>query len=279
MSLFISSLNSGSNANCYYVGNAHEAILIDAGLSGRETVKRMKILGLKQEHLKAIFISHEHRDHISGLEALQKKLHIPIYITEKTKAASGITLQKELVFSFHAKQKIQIGEIIVEPFLKWHDAADPYSFFISYKNIHVAVITDIGHACEEVKTYFKKCDAAFLEANYCETMLKEGDYPFHLKKRISGNSGHLSNHQALELFLQHRSQKLKLLILSHLSKNNNRPEIVSELFKPHAAETEIFIASRDKESEVFEVLENKQVLVMQKSKTKTSHQQLSLFEF
>ena len=156
MSLFITSLNSGSNGNCYYVGNDNDAVLIDVGISCRETEKRMKKLGLSMKKVKAIFVSHEHGDHIKGVSALANKYSLPVYITEAT-AKRGPILIKHLSKRFKANETIAIGELMVTPFTKQHDAADPHSFIISYNSISVGVITDIGIVCENVIRYFKKC--------------------------------------------------------------------------------------------------------------------------
>src|ERR1700712_1490522 len=130
MSLFITSLNSGSNGNCYYIGNEHEAILVDAGISCRETEKRMLRLGLSMNKVKAIFVSHEHSDHINGIPVLAKKYQLPIYITRPTLQRGGIILDETLIFPFAAFQPIQIGELQITAFPKMHDAADPYSFIV-----------------------------------------------------------------------------------------------------------------------------------------------------
>lgn len=253
MSLFIASLNSGSNGNCYYVGNGEEALLVDAGISCRETDKRMSRLGLSMEKVKAIFISHEHSDHIRGVEVLAKKYKLPIYITESTLISGKLKIDPSLIRSFQAYEKITIGGLSVVPFQKYHDAADPYSFTISGNGVNIGVYTDIGAPCEHLIRNFKDCHAAFLEANYDEQMLNEGNYPYYLKQRIRGGHGHLSNLQALELFNQHRSSALKLLLLAHLSKNNNSPELVHNLFTQHAGSTTIVVASRYEETPVYKV--------------------------
>lgn len=253
MSLSVASLNSGSNANCYYISNRNEAVLIDAGLSCRETERRMKKLGLSLEKVKALFISHEHSDHISGVPGIAKKYKLPVYITNDTLRNGNIPIDKAQVRSFQHAKAVSIGKMAVIPFRKSHDAADPYSFMISGEGVNVGVITDIGYACKRVIRYFSQCHAAFLESNYCADMLEKGSYPYHLKKRISGDEGHLSNAQALELFRHYRSPHLQLLILSHLSKNNNRPELVQQLFEPHAGDTKIFVASRYEASPLFEI--------------------------
>jgi phosphoribosyl 1,2-cyclic phosphodiesterase len=160
-------------------------------------------------------------------------------------------VEKHLVRSFQTGKAISIGQLKVTPFRKSHDASDPHSFLVSDKQINIGVFTDIGYPCKQVIRYFQKCHAAFLEANYCADMLENGGYPYYLKKRISSDKGHLSNAQALELFNSYRPQQLSHLILSHLSKNNNRPELVDQLFTQSAGSTKIIVASRYEESSVF----------------------------
>src|SRR5215831_5212228 len=147
MSLFITSLNSGSNGNCYYIGNSEEAVLIDAGISCRQTETRMKRLGLSINLVKAIFISHEHADHITGVCGLSKKYQLPVYITSSTLHSSGLPLEQKFVHSFTAQQPVTVGSLSVTPFTKFHDASDPHSFIVSYGNINVGIFTDIGLPC------------------------------------------------------------------------------------------------------------------------------------
>jgi phosphoribosyl 1,2-cyclic phosphodiesterase len=280
MPLQIASLNSGSNANCYYIGNGNEAILIDAGLSCRETEKRMKRLGLDMYSVKAIFVSHEHADHIAGLPVLSKKYRLPVYITNNTLSNCGFEIDRELVFSFKRSEPVSIGELSIMPFIKSHDAHDPHSFIVSGNTVHIGVITDIGYACKQVIKHFKLCDAVFLESNYCKQMLSDGPYPLSLKRRISSRKGHLSNDQALELFLNHKPRNLQLLILSHLSQNNNHPEIVDKLFREHAGSVKVVIASRYRETELFSI-ERDHIVKSLKSfkKIKENKAQLSLFDY
>lgn len=253
MSLFISSLNSGSNGNCYYIGNDNEAVFVDAGISCRETERRMARLGLSMDKVKAIFVSHEHTDHISGVPVLAKKYGLPVYITSRTLASSGMDLSKTDVYSFEAHKSVTVGGLSVTAFPKFHDASDPHSFVISFNGTNVGIFTDIGNNCNHVISHFKKCHAVFLETNYDEDMLANGPYPVHLKRRISGGNGHLSNAQALELFLQHRPAFLRYLLLSHLSKDNNCPNLVTDLFQKNAGGTTVVVASRYVESAVYTV--------------------------
>ena len=253
MSLFISSLNSGSNGNCYYIGNHTEAILIDAGISCTEVEKRLERLGLDIKNIKAVFISHEHTDHISGLRLLAKKYRLPVYITQATQRFSRLTLDKTLARSFTADQPVVIGNLSISAFPKFHDAADPYSFMVSCGQVKVGVFTDIGTPCENLVHHFKQCHAAFLEANYDEVMLEEGRYPEFLKNRIRGGNGHLSNRQALALFTVHRPAFMSHLFLSHLSKNNNCPKLVQQLFNENAGGVKMIVASRDQDTAVYHI--------------------------
>lgn len=278
MALFITSLNSGSNGNCYYIGNQTEAVLIDAGISCRETERRMKRLELPMSNVKAIFVSHEHADHINGIRVLSKKYQLPVYITTATLRSAGFIVEKSLIRTFTAEQPVTIDQLTVTAFSKLHDASDPHSFMISCAGVNVGVLTDIGTCCNQVTSYFKQCHAAFLEANYCEDMLMNGNYPYILKQRISSDNGHLSNAQALELFTKYRGSQLSHLVLSHLSKNNNKPELVDQLFRQQAGATKIVVASRYEETAVFCIEQNKNDAAHKiKTDLPPKHRQLSLF--
>ncbi len=259
MSLFIASLNSGSNGNCYYVGNQHEAVLIDAGISCKEIETRMLRLGLSMKMVKAVFISHEHSDHIKGVEVFSKKHQLPVYVTEATRKQGRIKLETALSKSFDNTSPTMVGNLAVTAFSKLHDAADPYSFTISCNEITVGVFTDIGTPCQQLVHHFKQCHAAFLEANYDDEMLDNGGYPYYLKSRIRGGHGHLSNKQALELFTTHRPGFMSHVILSHLSKNNNCPKLAGDLFTQHANGVQVIVASRFEETLLFEINGGKQM--------------------
>ena len=248
--MFIASLNSGSNGNCYYVGNEREAILVDAGISCRETEKRMTRLGLSMQRVKAIFISHEHSDHIRGLAVLAKKYSLPVYITDGTVHHCG-DVPKELCKTLRSYLPVKIVSLEVTAFPKHHDAVEPHSFMIANGDTRIGVFTDIGATCEHLIRHFAQCHAAFLEANYDEEMLEKGRYPFYLKRRIRGGKGHLSNKQALELFITHKPAYMSHVLLAHLSKDNNCPELAQQLFAQHAGETHVSVASRHEESPVY----------------------------
>jgi phosphoribosyl 1,2-cyclic phosphodiesterase len=278
MSLFIASLNSGSNGNCYYIGNSEEAVFVDAGLSCRETEIRMKRLGLNMSNIRAIFISHEHSDHIVGVNQLVSKYQIPVYVSQATLKEAGFWKIRKFTFHFTAQQAIQIGGLQITAFQKKHDACDPHSFVVSAAKTNIGVFTDIGEPCEKLIHYFRQCHAAFLESNYDEQMLEKGRYPFYLKNRIRGGNGHLSNRQALDLYAKHRPSFMSHLLLSHLSKENNSPELVESLFTSTSFDTKVVIASRYRESAVYEIALKENPLRMLLPKIIYSKkQQLSLF--
>lgn len=251
----IASLASGSNGNCYYLEEGDDAVLIDAGVSRKQIIERMNRLGLSLSRLRGVFISHEHSDHIHGADVLARKHGVEIFMTQKTYAAYGRTINDGSVHFFSPGQEVRLGSLCVHPFLKSHDAAQPCSFPVSSGDRNVAVMTDIGAHCENVIDHLRQADAVFLESNYDEQMLKIGPYPAHMKRRIASDVGHLSNVQAARLAFAHASARLKHVILSHLSANNNTPELALRTFMEMIAKRtdlnpEIRIASREKEGDV-----------------------------
>lgn len=251
MTFFFASLNSGSNGNAYFVGNKEQGLLVDAGLSCRETEKRMDRLGIPMEALKAIFVSHEHSDHITGIPALVKKYGLPVYLSAGTRKSIPLPLPPDTVQLVSHGQQVAIAGMQVTCFSKCHDAAEPLSFVVTKNQVHVGIFTDIGMPCENLRHYARQCHAMLLESNYCEEMLEKGRYTATLKKRIRGKEGHLSNDQALELYLQCSTPQLKHLVLGHLSQNNNTQEKVTATFAPHALHHTLAIASRYKESPLY----------------------------
>lgn len=253
MALLVSSLNSGSNGNCYYVGTTAEGVLIDGGISCRETEKRLKRLELTIKNVRAVFVSHEHGDHIHGVATLCKKHRIPLYISSKTLAVSGLKISEDLINIFTPAEPVTIGSLAISAFAKRHDACDPHSFVVTNGRVNVGVFTDIGYTCENVIRNFQRCHAVFLESNYDEEMLERGRYPYPLKNRIRGGWGHLSNKQALKLFAEYKPAFMSHVFLSHLSRENNSPELAAELFRKAAGRTEIIVASRYEQTPLYEI--------------------------
>lgn len=251
--LEICAIASGSNGNCYYIGNNEDAILVDAGISGKQIINRMTEMGLDPFKIKAVFITHEHGDHMRGARGVNKKLQVPIYLTAKTYNGAYKNMRPNSPQIFTPNEKIEIGDFTVYPVLKKHDAAEPCSFRLQYKNKNIGVFTDIGEACDNVKKHVQKCDGLFLESNYDEKMLREGRYPEFLKARVASEVGHLSNNQTFELLDKHSHENLQCVFLSHISKDNNTHEIAMKTMEPLTERFEVKIASRFEASEVFKI--------------------------
>ena len=246
--------------------------MIDAGISCRETEKRMKLLGLSINKVKAIFISHEHTDHIKGVASIYQKFAIPLYITNSTlRSCHGFADYSPIPLVSNVP--VTIGGLTITPFPKMHDAEDPHSFLVSGNGVTIGVFTDIGKPCAEVQKHFQLCNAAYLEANYDETLLENGNYPYFLKKRIMGDRGHLSNNQAFEVFIKYRAPFISHLFLSHLSKDNNCPDKAKALFESNAGQATIVVASRYTQSEVYTIRNNKSDV----SVKSTGARQMTLF--
>ena len=253
MILDIASIASGSNGNCYYLGDGDDAILVDAGISARQIVERMARLGLSVSRLRGILISHEHADHIRGMDVLSRTYAIPVFITQKTYASYGKIVRNSFLNFFSPEKEVTLGGITIHPFRKSHDAAEPCSFSVSCGRKTVAVLTDIGLKCSNVISHIKNADAVFLESNYDDEMLRMSYYPPYLKARISSALGHLSNTQAAMLALEHASSRLRHVFLSHLSANSNTPEIARHTFHHFIRQRsdlklEVTLTSRQKES-------------------------------
>ncbi len=240
----VCALASGSNGNCYYIGNKEEAIIVDAGLSRRKIIERMNARDIDPSKIKAGFITHEHQDHYRGAKVLSQKLGIPFYISEQTLNKSYYTMRPLHIKTFTPGDTIKIGNFTIHSFLKKHDAAEPCSFRVEIGGHNIGVFTDIGEACDNVKSHVSKCDFLFLESNYDDDMLSAGKYPAFLKQRVSGEEGHLSNLQAVELVEQHASDKLKTIYLSHISEDNNRGDIAMDAFKHLTDKYDIQLTSR-----------------------------------
>ncbi|MCL2072928.1 MAG: MBL fold metallo-hydrolase [Marinilabiliaceae bacterium] len=251
MKLELCAIASGSNGNCYYIGTSDSAILIDAGISQRSLLFRMAEKNLNPEKIKAIFISHEHRDHINGARVISNKNKINIYMTDETWKRSIRLYRPKNFLIFQPGDVITVDNFTIHSFLKKHNAVEPCSFRIEYKDINIGIFTDLGTPCENVINQFSKCQVLFLECNYDENLLWNGRYPLFLKRRIDSEIGHLSNNQALKLIKEHRNPDLKLLFLSHLSEENNNPEIALATFEEFKNCFDIVLTNRNGVGEVY----------------------------
>jgi len=233
MGVSVSMLASGSRGNCAVVASAHTRILVDAGISCRETFKRMKALGDDPHSLSAILITHEHADHVNGLAMLAKKLHIPIFMTGAThqawartiRDASGERPQLEKLERFESGHSFQVGDIAVAPFTIPHDAADPVGFTFRAEGIKVGVATDLGYLPPSVRDHLRGCDVLVMESNHDVEMLRVGPYPWSVKQRVMSRVGHLSNGALADFFSNDYDNTATYVVLAHLSEQNNHPEI------------------------------------------------------
>jgi len=226
----ISALSSGSCGNCFYVKEKDSSVLIDAGLTCKQIVERLSHMGENPEKIKAIFVSHEHIDHVRGVDVLSREFGIPIYATKGTCKNSFLCSQEELINEIKNDETLRIGGMEISAFSKSHDAAEPVSFQIKNGKI-ISIITDIGYASKEVCESVSDSDFLVIESNHDIQMLENGPYPFFLKKRILGEKGHLSNLHSGLCVLEHGTRKLKNLMLAHLSEINNTPELALSCFR------------------------------------------------
>ncbi|MRR15619.1 MAG: MBL fold metallo-hydrolase [Deltaproteobacteria bacterium] len=249
----IAAIASGSNGNCYYVENDGEAVLIDAGISARQIAERMARLGLSLSRVRGVFITHEHSDHIRGLDVLTRKYALPVFMTRKTYASYGKVIKESLLNFFSPGGEVEVGRLSILPFLTSHDAVEPCGLTVFSGGRTVSVMTDLGQGCANAMAHLANADAVFLESNYDEQMLRTGFYPPYLKKRIASDVGHLSNRQAASLALEHASPRLRHVFLSHLSANNNTPALALAAFNPFLRErtdldVQVTLTSRERET-------------------------------
>ena len=247
----ICALASGSNGNCYYIGNNEEAVLVDAGLSYKQIINRMESKSLDPKKIRAVFITHEHGDHIRGVRVLGKKLDIPVYMSKGTFLSAFRTWKPIAYFPVENNVPVAIGHFNVFPVLKNHDAAEPVSYRIESDGQSVGVFTDIGSPCDNVRHHLSQCHALFLETNYDVRMLKDGPYPYYLKVRIDSAVGHLSNVQAFELLNEHAHPDLQCVFLSHLSAENNRLEVAFEEFRPFHDKIDVILTDRFAAADIY----------------------------
>ncbi|MFA4953451.1 MAG: MBL fold metallo-hydrolase [Candidatus Pacearchaeota archaeon] len=223
-------LSSGSCGNCFYVSEGDNAVLIDAGISCKQILSRLDNLGENSKKIKGIFLSHEHIDHIKGVDVLARTLQVPIFATSGTLKSEIICTQENLLNNIKNDETIKLGKMEISAFSKSHDASQPVSFQIRNGKT-ISIITDIGHACKNVQEAVQDSDFLVMESNHDIKMLENGPYPHFLKKRILGDKGHLSNLHSSLCVLEYSSSKLKNLMLAHLSEKNNTSKLALSCFR------------------------------------------------
>lgn len=217
------SLGSSSRGNAFVIRTGSQIWLIDAGLSATAIGKGLEEKGVSLSYLSGIWITHEHGDHVRGLDLLMRRTNVPVYITRSCLAASSLTPPPDRTRIIHCGDELQTATARIRVGAKAHDAADPCFFTFSFQGKRASVLTDLGHGGHEVETAIREANALILESNHDEEMLQNGPYPSFLKRRIAGSQGHLSNHQAASLLLKNAGPGLEHILLAHLSERNNTP--------------------------------------------------------
>ena len=261
------SIASGSSGNCVYVGSDTTHLLMDVGISGKRTEAGLAELGLTMKDIDAICITHEHADHISGLGVLARKYGVPVYATKGTLAAIKKTsslgqIDESLFRVVTPDERCIIKDISLYPVRTSHDAADPVAYRIDHDGRRIGILTDLGCYNDYTVECLRSLDLLYLEANHDVHMLQVGPYPYYLKQRILGERGHLSNESAGKLLSRLLHDNMQTIVLGHLSKENNLPELAYESVRVEVTMSDtdysgndfpLYVAKRDVVSEVIEV--------------------------
>ncbi len=264
MTLSFCSFSSGSSGNCYLIKSEHTAVLVDAGISGRRIYEGLERTGTAREQLAALLITHEHTDHTKSIRTLMKKeKSMKAYANAMTWSRIGCQVCEEQKAVFVTGDEFQVGEITVRTFRVSHDAAEPVGYTFLSEGKQISIVTDTGCMNEDIIAEIKEADILVLEANHDVDMLKLGRYPWFLKQRVLGEEGHLSNAAAGETILRLLSEREKerFVLLAHLSKENNFPEMAYQTVKNILEEADFYIGKhlklntiiRDEVSLVYEI--------------------------
>ncbi len=233
MGVSLTVLASGSKGNSTVVSSSRTKLLVDIGLSCKETCRRLAACGDDPSSLDAILITHEHSDHVGGVYVMAKKFGIPVYMTGPTHQAwhrwardsAGNRVSIEKLEHFEAGRGFQVGDIEVMPFTIPHDAVDPVGFTFKAEGLKLGVCTDLGYVPASVKQHLRGCHGLMIESNHDLEMLRIGPYPWSVKQRVMSRVGHLSNDALAEFLTSDYDGDAVFLILAHLSEQNNHPEI------------------------------------------------------
>lgn len=225
MGLCLNVLGSGSSGNTTLVSDGTTHILVDVGLSGRETARRLREYGLEPEKISAIVVSHEHGDHCRGVSPFAKNLKIPVFMTPGAFENSGIRLEPARHRPIQPGEQFEVGGIGITCFSVPHDASDPLGFVLEKDGVKICVALDLGFLSHLVVERLKGCAAIVLESNHDVQMLKVGPYPWALKQRVMSRRGHLSNDSVAQYLANDFDGTAAHVVLAHLSRKNNLPEL------------------------------------------------------
>jgi phosphoribosyl 1,2-cyclic phosphodiesterase len=257
MSVRVCVLGSGSKGNCTFLATEKTRLLVDAGLSCRETYARLAAIGEPPDGLDAVVITHEHTDHINGLRLLAQDSKLPIYITRPTYDAVNWDARLQSFEHFAASDRFIIGDIEITPFPIPHDAVDPVAFTFDAQGIRISVVTDLGYVPEVVKQRVKGSHCLIFESNHDLEMLKVGPYPWYVKQRVMSRHGHLSNNATADFLAGDFDGAAQVLVLAHLSETNNHPEIARLSAEQALAQrlrrenTKLLLANQFRPTEIF----------------------------
>jgi len=256
--LRVSLLASGSKGNSLFIKSGESRILVDAGLSGREIANRLAQIGEDVAKLDAILVTHEHRDHVTAIGPLARRYNLPVYLHPRTHAALPGAGRLDQLNEFEVAGRFSLRDLEITPFSITHDASEPVGFMLDTPEGRIGVATDLGIATRLVVDQLKQCRVLILESNHDEEMLRDGPYPWHLKQRIRGNHGHLSNTAAGELLDNLLWDGMEAVFLAHLSETNNDPQLAQHsahtvICQQNRCAPQLIIGSQGRASRCFEV--------------------------
>jgi len=249
MDLNFCSLSSGSSGNCYYLGNNNHGILVDAGISASAIRKHLKNMDIQMHTIMGVLITHNHIDHIKGLEVLVRKNNLPAFTTRtiwNSILTPRVKISVDCIREIPLKQKFSIDGFEIEAFPVDHDAPETIGFHICAGDRKITIATDLGHICQASVPYLKAANLLVIESNYDEQMLMTGSYPWFLKTRIKSDNGHLGNHQTSSFLADIINDNLTNICLAHLSRNNNTSEIALKTINDTFSERGIILSGRQR---------------------------------
>lgn len=239
------SLGSGSKGNSTLIEAGQTRILVDCGFSLKETLKRLERLSCDPKTINAILVTHEHGDHMGGVDVLARRYQIPVFLTAGTFRAKSLRQEVDVAF-INDHQPFNVGDLDVTPVAVPHDAAEPVQFLLRHQSLCLGVLTDLGHVTPHVIDSFERCDAMILEANHDTRMLAYGSYPPSLKRRVGGAWGHLNNQQSAGFLEQIERSQLQHLVVGHISQQNNDVSHVKDAVAPWVSDLQsVFYACQD----------------------------------
>ena len=247
-------LGSGSSGNATLVTAGGVKVLIDCGLSFKQLCIRAEAIGQTLDDLDAILVTHEHGDHVNGLPVLKKRINVPVFMSEGTRDYLPKKIRDiDGIHTFYSGDTINVGHLKFHSYAVAHDAADPVGYVVQDKDRRLGVAGDMGHVSTLVKQRLRDCHALIVESNYCPDMLLHSPYPAAIRQRINSRQGHLSNPDACSLISSVKHDDLRLIVLTHLSEENNHPDKVLQMATRamNGSKAQIHVAWQDKPTPLF----------------------------